>query len=57
MLEAENAIHHKKPELAFKILENFTEEFTLSSDDQTRISNLKAEAHYLKKIFFLMQKS
>ena len=39
IIEAENAIHHKKPKLAFKILENFTEEDTLSSDDLIRISN------------------
>ena len=48
MIEAEKAIHDKKPKLAFKILENFTEEGTLNSDDRIRISNLKAEAHYLE---------
>ena len=52
IIEAEKAIHDKKPELALKILKNFTEEDALTSNDRTRISNLKAEAHYLQKNFF-----
>ena len=56
MIEAEKAIHNKEPELALKILENFTEEESLSSDDRTRVSNLKAEAHFAAKNLFFHAK-
>ena len=51
IIEAERAIHLKRPKVASNILESLSEEDTLNASYRIRISNLKAEIYYLEKDF------
>ncbi|MEC8644446.1 MAG: penicillin-binding protein activator, partial [Pseudomonadota bacterium] len=52
IIEAERAIHLKRPKVASNILEGLSEEDTLNASYRIRISNLKAKIYYLEKDFY-----
>ncbi|MDC2963964.1 penicillin-binding protein activator [Gammaproteobacteria bacterium] len=52
IIEAERAIHLKRPKRASDILEGLSEEGTLNASYRMRMSNLKAKIFYLEKDFF-----